>query len=180
MNQINITQIKSSKVWNQNFEDCDEILDKGILKCEYIPNDNKAMLSIIRTGQIIEQIVELMLSKYNLSMAQKSVLESLYFCETHKLSQSELSKYIFSSKANVSTLLNRMEEKNLIQRENISKREKQISLTTEGKKLLEKIYLDFGSKHPTSMFKTEKDIIELNRILLEVRTKIKSCGLNKK
>ncbi len=179
MNQVDIKQIKKSKVWNQEFESWDEILDKGILKCEYIPEDNKAMLSIVRTGQIIEHIVEQMLSKYNVSIAQKSVLESLYFCENEKMSQSELSKYIFSSKANVSTLLNRMEEKNFIKRENISKREKHISLTKEGKKLLEKMYCEFGSKK-SDLFKNDKSAKELTNTLLELRSKIKSCGINKK
>ena len=179
MNKIDINLIKKSKVWQSEFENWDEILDKGILKCEYIPEDNKAMLSIVRTGQIIEQIIELMLSKYNLSIAQKSVLESLYFCENEKMSQSELSKYIFSSKANVSTLLNRMEEKNFIKRKNISKREKQITLTKTGKILLETIYKEFGSKQ-TDLFKNDKEAKELSKILLELRTKIKLHGVIKK
>lgn len=179
MNKIDIKLIKKSKVWNQEFKDWDEILDNGIIKCEYIPEDSKSILSIVRTGQIIEQIVENMLSKYNISIAQKSVLESLYFCENEKMSQSELSKYIFSSKANVSTMLNRMEEKSLIKRENISKREKQISLTKEGKNLIEKIFAEFGSKH-IPFFKNEKEAKELTRTLLELRNKIKSCEANKK
>lgn len=178
MNKVDIKLIKKSKVWDQDFEDWDEILDKGILKCEHIPEESKAMLSVVRTGQIIENIIEKMLSKHNISIAQKSVLESLYFSPALKMSQSELSKYIFSSKANVSTLLNRMEEKGLIKRETISKRENHISITPEGKKLLEQVFSEFSCQK-TQLLRNDKEAKKITKTLLELRTKIKGEGIVK-
>lgn len=175
---VNANLIKTSKVWNQDFKNWDEILDKGILECEYIPSEKKTMLSILRTGKLIEEIVEAALARYDLSMAQKSVLEALYFSETVNFTQSQLSKYIFTSKANTSTLLTRMEIKGLISRKESehSKREKLVSLTNKGSMLLEKLFNDLGNKD-LDIFSNEKISKEISKELKLVRAKIKNLKL---
>lgn len=177
---MNITAnlVKTSKVWNQEFKNWDEVLDNGILECEHIPEQNKAMLSILRTGKLIEEVIEKVLSQYDLSLAQKSVLEAIFFSQAEYITQSELSKYIFTSKANASTLLTRMELKGLILRKEskTSKREKLVGLTSKGTRLLEKLFSDLGNKN-LDMF---TDDITAKQITLELklfRKKIKLEGI---
>ena len=175
MNQKEIQELKNSKIWHQDFKDWDDILERGILKCELIPEENKALVSILRTSKLLEDAISKILEKYNLSIPQKSVLESLYFCPEKHMTQNELAKYIFSTKSNISTLLNRMEEKNLIERyQKDSKKEKNVRITKEGKKLIEKVFFETSSRKNT-IIENEKDAKKMTKDLKKIRDNLKKA-----
>lgn len=153
MNKDIIEQIRSSKVWDREFEDCDDVLDNGILKCEFIPEDSKLILSIMRTSQLLEHIWEKALAKHDLSIPQFELMKMLYFSKKDFLTQEEISKKLFTSKANVSSLLSRMEHKDYISRaeDPQNKRSKQVKLTRKG---LEKMFEVFSVYEEADIGKT--------------------------
>ncbi|MFW5704316.1 MAG: MarR family winged helix-turn-helix transcriptional regulator [Nanoarchaeota archaeon] len=150
MNSKYLQAIRDSEVWNKDFSDYDDILDNGILECEEIDLTGKFMFSVLRTSQMIEEILTKMLFEHDLSLPQLAVIETLYFGRQKNLSQEKLSKMIFCSKANISSLLNRMEEKKLIiRKENpANKREKIVQITREGEN---KLYEVFVANHQNCM-----------------------------
>ena len=176
MNKIDARKIKESKVWSQDFKDWDHVLDEGILKCEHIPNPNKAMISIFRTGELLGEVMEKMLSQFDLSIAQKSVLESLYFTKKDYLTQQELSNYIYSSKANISSILTRMEEKGLISREEnkMNKREKKVVLTKAGHEKIEAVF-EMMNCHDMSQLISESDAKTIIMSSQEIRKHLKEA-----
>ncbi len=177
MNNNQVRNIKDSSVWNQNFKNWDDILDNGILKCKDIDLDDQAMISILRSGKLVEDIFNEFLKHFDLSIAQQSILETLYFCNKDSLTQNELSNWVYSSKANISTLITRMEEKGLIKRTDnpLNKREKLVSITKIGEKKLEEVF-EFHSSQKTSLFSIE-DAQFLIKSLLDFRNKIKSMHM---
>ncbi len=169
--KMDLKQIHKSKVWDKDFENWDDILDNGILKCEGILTESKLMLSIMRTGKILEEIHSKFLSEnFDLSIPQLSILEILYFCKKSSgLTQSQLAKNVYSSNANISSLLNRMEIKNIIKREENknNKREKLIKITSKGKVLLEKV-LKILNSHKVD-FLNEVESKKLIKLLQKIR-----------
>lgn len=170
--------VKESKVWDREFVDWDDILDNGILNCDEISNDDKAMHSIIRTADIIKEIFTLKLEKqFNLSMAQLNILECIYFSKREFLTQEEISKKVYCSKANASTIIARMDEKGLVVRKSNlkNKREKLVCLSDMGKNLLEEVFESFNKCQDDngSIFsKSETDFI-INKFK-HLRSKLKS------
>lgn len=165
MNKNHAQVIRNSNVWNRNFSDYDDILENGILKCSEIADEKKIILSILRTGQLIEDHIREELRKINLSIPQLSILEVLYFAKGVSITQSQLSKRVFSSKANISTIIVRMIDKKLILRtENKeNKREKLLEITDIGSKLLEGV-LNSYEKCNMNFFKKEESKLLLNSL----------------
>ena len=90
---MDLTKIAKSKVWEKDFSDWDDILDNGILKCDEILDESKVMISIMRTGKIIEEIHSKFLFKnFDLSIPQLSILEILYFSRNKNLTQNHLAR----------------------------------------------------------------------------------------
>ncbi|MCA9496962.1 MAG: MarR family transcriptional regulator [Nanoarchaeota archaeon] len=174
MNKSNIEKIKNSPVWKQEFENWDDILDKGIMQCKEINDEDKILISIIRAGKMLEESQNDFLKKYNLSLAQLNILETLYFCPKKYLTQIELSKWTYCSKANISTIIIRMEEKQLVQKINNpkNKKEKLISLTQTGEKKLETIFA-MHANNKTNLFTQEERNFLINS-LNKLRFKLKN------
>ncbi|MCA9459941.1 MAG: winged helix DNA-binding protein [Nanoarchaeota archaeon] len=174
MNKSDIEKIKNSPVWKQEFENWDDILDKGIMKCNEINNEDKVLILIMRTSKMIEEHQNKFLKKFDLSLAQLNILETLYFCHKEYLNQNELSKWLYSSKANISTIIGRMKEKELIKQIDNpnNKKEKQISLTEKGKNKIETIF-SIHAKQKTNLFTQEETNFLINTIS-KLRFKLKN------
>jgi DNA-binding MarR family transcriptional regulator len=171
-----ILEIKNSTVWNRDFSDYDDILDNGILKCDEVACAGKVMLSISRTAQIMDDMYDKMLAVFDISRPQLSVLESLYFSKHDFISQEKLSRMVYCSKANISTMLLRMEEKGLIKRkenEN-NKREKLVYITKEGEKKISEIFEMHSQKKCEKDFLNKDDAEKLISILKVIRKKFKN------
>ncbi|USN44195.1 MAG: MarR family transcriptional regulator [Candidatus Woesearchaeota archaeon] len=169
-------KIRESKVWERTFEDWDDILDNGFLKCPEVSSQDKALASLLRTSHLIQELLEAQFSSFGVTIAQFHVLELLYFCKKQALSQSEISSKMFCSKANITSLISRMEEKNFVKRSSSKERsrEKLVSLTSHGKKIVEKGFEHFERCDKSSLL-GKKEAEQLVEILLKVRQ-----GLRKK
>lgn len=167
-----IKKLKGSKIWDQEFKDINDVFDNAIMKSDLIPDFSKAITNIVLTSDILKNNLDKFLKQNDLSLAQKNVLESLYFCNKEYLTQRELSKFVYTSKSNISSLLNRMEEKGLIERgENKNnRREKQVKITNKGLKCFYNIY-DESQKHMAFFEEiiNKKDAQVLNEVLNKIR-----------
>ncbi len=177
MNKDLVDKIRASSVWDREFKDFDDVLENGILKSDDLPEIGKAIQSIVRTGDIIKSYIEQFLSKFDLSIAQKSVLDTLFFSKCGYLTQNEISKFMYTSKANVSSILDRMESKGLIKREENkeNRREKKVMLTKKGEELL---YLTSGHEQFDAVLNSisdeeSKKIINITKKLREKISKLK-------
>lgn len=144
MNKNCLEGIKNSAIWKKDFKNVGETIDNGVMQDKNIPDFAKAIQLIIRTADVLKENAENHLKKYDLSIAQKGVLAALYGCGENNMTQIRLSKFVYSSKANVSSILDRMEKKDFIKREEnpVNKREKKVMLTKKGKDLIEKLLAD--------------------------------------
>lgn len=173
-------KLRESSVWDKEFKDWDDALDNGVLKSDDVPIQNKALLSIFRAGNIVEQIINENLEIYDLSIPQKNVLDALYFCKKEYMTQDELSKFVFSSKGNISTLLTRMKVKGLIKREDNpdNKRQKKISITKKGIEKMELIIE--ANKDFTMDFLSDNDCKQIIELLRKFRHNFKGVCNEKK
>ena len=137
-----IKDIKSSKLWDKNYKNLDDFIENGIIKSDKIPSGVKLLSYIIWVGDIAKNEADKFLKKEGLSIPQKNILEALFFSGKEYMTQEQLSKFVYTSKSNLSSLLQRMEKKNLIlKKENKNnKRENKICLTKKGEEKIKKIF----------------------------------------
>jgi DNA-binding MarR family transcriptional regulator len=181
MNKELLEKIKASKVWDQDFKDIHDVFENGISKCEAIPEFSKAISNIVLAGDVLKDNFEEFLRKRDLSLAQKNVLEALNFCHKEYLTQNELSKFVYTSKSNLSSLLERMERKGLIKRyENKeNKREKKVKITKLGIEKYSELITNM--QNHVSFFDSiliDKEAKTLNNLLNKVKTKVRRLNEN--
>lgn len=176
-----IDKLKNLDIWEKEFENIDDLLDNFMLKSPEIPEFTKAVLSVIRTGDIIKHTSEKYFKKFGLTIAQKSILEALYFCGKEYLTQSQLSKFLYSSKSNISTILERMEEKKLIKREENpqNKREKKVIITKLGIESMEKLISSIKENVVDNVLTIEESK-QLKKLLSKLRVNFKGVTENGK
>lgn len=172
MNNKHIDSFRKSKIWNKDFKDVNDTMDRGVQDDINIPDFAKAMQLIIRTGDVMKELGEKHLAKYDLSIAQKGVLAALYYCEDGYMTQVRLSKFVYTSKANMSSLLDRMELKSFITREeNLeNKREKKVLITKKGKQVFDKLVAD-SQKLPFDDIISDVEAKTLIKVLKKVKDK---------
>lgn len=165
---------RKSKIWDKDFENFEDTMDIGVQEDKDIPNFAKAMQLIIRTSDLMKDVGEKYLSKYDLSIAQKGVLAALYYCEDGYMTQVKLSKFVYTSKANISSLLDRMELKLLISREENpeNKRENKVLITNKGKQIFIQLIED-SEKLPFDEVLSDSEAKTLIKLLIKVRDKNK-------
>lgn len=174
MDKDHLDSFKKSTLWEKEFKNVEDTMDRGVLNDNNIPDFAKSMQLIVRIGDIIKSLGEKHLAKYDLSIAQKGVLVALYFSKNEYLTQIQLSKFVYTSKSNISSLLDRMEKKGFIKREeNLeNKREKKVIITNDGRAIFEKFLKD-SEKLPIDQIISKEEAIFLNNILLKIRNKYK-------
>lgn len=166
---------------DRNFSDFDDFLDNGIINSKDISNKIKIAFSIFRSGKIIEEgFSRKLFDRYNISLVQFNILMIIYFSKDKNLSQVEISKKLFTSKANISVILNKMQINGLIlKKENkLNRREKRISLTKKGNDVLNKIFKLFSciiTENKLLSFKEEEMLL---MSLTKIRKKFKEMGDN--
>lgn len=176
-----INQIRGHKVWKTEFKDLFDVLDNGLMKIEIIPQAHTSIVNLNLTSSLIVDKANFFLKQFDLSIPQKNVLEALFYCK-RDLTQAELSKFVFSSKSNMSTLLNRVEEKGFIRRYENSKnkREKLIKLTRKGENKLRELF-SANVKVVNELISnliTEEEGKQLNKILFKLRKGFENLEIN--
>jgi len=177
MNNSILKSIETSKIWEKGFDDIDDLIDNGVLKSNMLPIEGKMFVSLIRTSNMIEETLSKKLLKIGLTLSQVNILEMLHFSKIEFLTQEKISKMVFTSKANISSVLSRMEEKKLINRISNSKnrRENRVKITPLGKEKMLEFFL-IGDKIKSNFeLLDEKRALKLVEILSVLRKNIKQC-----
>ncbi len=175
MNYDNVlSKIKESPIWHQKFKDLNDVLENAILKADFLPEQCKAIVNLNITSHFVLEFTKKFLKRIDSSIPQKNVLEALCFCDKKYMTQNQLSKFIFTSKSNISGLLLRMEEKGLIKRceNNSNKREKIVLITEQGIEKLDNISKELF-KIDLEYLISKEDAILLNDILLRFKNNMK-------
>jgi len=138
-----------------------------MMDSSFIPLNPKIMFSTLYTKDLLEDFFSKKLTPFSITLPQFEIIKTLYFSKELTLTQDDLRKYLFVSKANISSLLTKLEHKNLIERKEnkLNKRQKLISLTKNGEELLYTI-LDTINPFQMTSFLTKsetKTYIELNK-----------------
>lgn len=162
-----VSLINIDKIGSKN-----ELVDK-VLNSSFVPLESKASLSIIRTSELFMEFSNKYLEPFEINSTQMEIIKLLYFSGGKKLTQEQITKVSFTSKANISTQLIKLENLGFILREvnSDNKREKLISLTSLGEEKL----LDIIEKCDPKVFKNiicKDDAKELIRILAVYRNNL--------
>ncbi|MDA3855981.1 MAG: MarR family transcriptional regulator [Candidatus Woesearchaeota archaeon] len=174
MKRKHFKDLGKSRIWKEDFKNVEDTIDRGINEDENIPDFAKAMNLVIRTSDLMKELAEKHFKKYDLSIAQKDVLGALFFSGENYLTQTKLSTFVYTSKANVSSLLDRMEKKGLILREGNpeNKRENKVMITKNGRIIFEKLMKE-SEKLPLEEMLSNKECLELKKILTKLRDEYK-------
>lgn len=141
--------------------------------------DLQALGMILRCGDLFDKLVIKNLKEYDISKTHWDVICKVYFdTDDQKIKLSELGRLMMVSKANITGLANRMEEKGLIKKisESDDARVKEITITDCGFSLLEKVLPRY--KDLITSFFQEIDSKERDS-LLKILTSLHSTLNNK-
>ena len=176
-----INALKGNKIWNTQYKDFYDLLENGFMQIKELSYMHKALINLCLTSDIVNIKANQFLKKYDLSIPQKNVLEALYYSK-HPITQVHLSNFIFTSKSNLSTLLNRMEKKELIKRyENPdNKREKLVKITKSGINKLNEIFYSSLFVEKSFEVLTEKEAKQLNILLFKLKKNFCKMMVNDK
>jgi DNA-binding MarR family transcriptional regulator len=100
----------------------------------------EAMLQLLRTAETLWNSSRVFFSRWDLSPSQFNVL-NLLRDHASGLSQTDLSEALLTHRSNVTGLVDRLEERGLLQRHNVpaDRRAYRVALTETGRKLLQDI-----------------------------------------
>lgn len=101
---------------------------------------HEALLNIVRTASFIGKISNTFFSKHRLTEAQYNVLIVLKL-EGVALTQMEIGERLLTSRANITSLIDKLEKKRYVRREEVEndRRIYRVFLTEKGKHVLEKV-----------------------------------------
>ena len=137
---------------------------------------HETVLNIVRTAHLLDQIGAELFRRYDLTVAQFNVLVSLKYRE-RDLTQSDLSRRLVVTRASVTSVLDRLEAKGLVERNKVegNRRIHHVALTTNGRTLLEEVEpLYFDAIHKTTDGMDQTECLALVTMLEKVRDNIRS------
>lgn len=130
----------------------------------------EAMLQLLRTAETLWNSSRIFFSRWDLSPSQFNVLNLLRTNDTG-LSQTELSEALLTHRSNVTGLVDRLEERGLLERHSVpdDRRAYRVVLTETGRKLLQDIlpvYYQAAEEvwSPMSTKRAKELVNELNAI----------------
>jgi len=101
---------------------------------------HETVLNIVRTATLLSQLGGVLFRQFGLTEAQFNVLFALKFKE-HEWTQSDLGKRLVVTRASVTSVLDKLEEKGLVRREAVpnNRRIYHVNLTPAGRVLVDKV-----------------------------------------
>jgi DNA-binding MarR family transcriptional regulator len=138
-------------------ENYDKMFNDVLLNVKSLPIETKLIASILRTEKLISNKFDSIAKKAELTSAQFHILLMLYLSD-NRLTQQQISNKLLLSKANVSSLINRMEKLNLLKRQE----------DLENKKINKILITEYGKKKTEEFFPAN---YENNKKLFSVLTK---------
>jgi len=145
---------------------------------EFDSLQHEALLSIVRTAQVLARHGQVFFQRYGLTEAQYNVLIVLKLAQ-QPLTQVELGERLVVSRANITSLLDKLQKKSWIQRRSVAgdRRVFEVHLTPEGRKItdmVEPVYVKEVKRCMGALDKQKCRI--LSRALAQVREEVR--GLN--
>ena len=137
--------------------------------------NHEAILTLYFTSLLIKKRSYEFFKKFGLTDVQYNVMVLLYYQKSNNegLTQVELSKMMLVNKANITTLVDRMEKSDLVKRQNIKgdRRYNMITLTEKGLKLFQEIEVYYFKEIDKVINILEKD--EIHK-LMDICNKLRS------
>lgn len=101
---------------------------------------HETVLSIVRTANLLSARAAQVFRRYELTEAQFNVLFALKFSEGD-VTQAELGKRLVVTRASITSVLDKLESKNLVRRKNVvgNRRIHHVTLTAEGAALVDEV-----------------------------------------
>lgn len=101
---------------------------------------HEAVLNIVRTALVLSQTGTILFRQFDLTEAQFNVLFALKYKE-RKWTQSDLGRRLVVTRASVTSVLDKLEEKGLVQRDAVANNRRiyHVELTGTGKALLDQV-----------------------------------------
>ncbi|GMW00256.1 MAG: hypothetical protein AMXMBFR84_13940 [Candidatus Hydrogenedentota bacterium] len=132
---------------------------------------HEAVLNIVRTAAVMSNTGALLFRRFGLTEAQFNVLFSLKFNPT-KVTQSDLGKRLVVTRASITSVLDKLESKGLVERKDVSgdRRMNHVRLTEAGKRLVDEVE-PFYRENLKAVTKglSDQDCAALIRLLEQVR-----------
>lgn len=137
---------------------------------------HEAVLNIVRTASVLTAIGEQLFRQYDLTEAQFNVLFSLKHNPRH-VTQSDLGRRLVITRASVTSVLDRLEAKGLVERVTVpaNRRINHVVLTAKGRALVDELEPLYRDKiHEVMDGLTELDCRHLIALLERVRVRTTS------
>jgi DNA-binding MarR family transcriptional regulator len=132
---------------------------------------HEVVLNIVRTATLIAQKGAVIFRRFDLTEAQFNVLFALKYKKSD-WTQSDLSKRLVVTRASITSVLDKLESKNLVKRQEVSgnRRIYHVSLTRQGEMLINKVEPIYRSGiHKALDVLSEKQCAELIMRLEQIR-----------
>lgn len=142
---------------------------------------HEAVLNIVRTASVLGQRGADLFRRFGLTEAQFNVLFSLKYKERN-WSQSDLGRRLVVTRASVTSVLDKLEEKGLVERLQVpgNRRIYHVDLTAEGQKLLDKVEpLYRNDIHEVLSGFDEETCRNLIQQMEVIRTRVQALGESK-
>ncbi len=137
-------------------------------------SSGKTIINILKTERIMRMVYDKLFEKYNISEPKFFVI-MLLSNNPYGISFSELGKTMMVSRANMTTLIGRMEKENLVKRQKNDEDKRSIKayLTPEGQSLFDEIkdlHKEFSERMTKALSEEEK--LVLNKLLKKLQKDI--------
>ncbi len=134
--------------------------------------EHKIVGRMLRTVRILEKMISEEVSQYKLTKPQMDVLVILKYSDQESVTTTELAEELFVSKANITGIVTRLENANLIQKvtDPNDTRSKKITVTEEGEALIEKViprYFSMGVEAFSNLSQEEKEKLLAQLLYIE-------------
>ncbi len=150
------------------------------LKKDFASPQLEALLNIYYTGSMIKKLADVLFGRFGLTDVQYNLMNLLHYegGAERGLSQAQLGEMMMVNRANVTTLIDRMEKSGLVVRttHKTDRRLKIVKLTAKGEKLFLKVrpyYIKQICQGMSSL--DESELRSLGRMLEKVRSNIRNA-----
>lgn len=133
---------------------------------------HEAVLSIVRTGSILTNAGEQLFRRFDLTEAQFNVLFSLKY-NPRNVTQSDLGRRLVVTRASITSVLDRLESKGLVAREDVpdNRRIYHVVLTEKGRALIDEVEPLYRQRiYETMQGISDRECRELIALLDRVRS----------
>jgi MarR family 2-MHQ and catechol resistance regulon transcriptional repressor len=137
---------------------------------------HEVVLNIVRTSSLMSSAGADIFRRHGLTEAQFNALFALKY-KQRPWTQSDLGRRLVVTRASVSSVLDKLEEKGYVTREHVpdNRRIRQVALTDEGRRVIDDAESEYrGEIHRVLAVLPEKDCRQLSRGLEGVRAALKN------